>query len=240
MLARAVAIGLAIALLGGCSRAPVSGGGAASAEAGTFRWSDAEDIDNLNPLLSTQTVVNDLSAFTMGYFFVFDAKGDPKPSLCLVVPTRENRLISADGKSLTFKLRRGVLWQDGKPFTAADVKFTVATILDPKTNVLTREGWDEIAHVDTPDPYTAIFRLKHPYAAFLNRFFTPVGNPAILPEHLLAGRDVNHDAYNALPIGLGPFRYVKWARGDEVVMDAFPRYWGGAPKLKRVIYKIVP
>ncbi len=196
-------------------------------------------MDNLNPLLSTQTVVNDLSAFTMGYFFVFDAKGDPKPSLCVIVPTRENGLISADGKSLTFKLRHGVVWQDGKPFTAADVKFTVATILDPKTNVLTREGWDEIVRVDTPDPYTAIFRLKQPYAAFLNRFFTPVGNPAILPEHLLAGKDVNHDAYNALPVGLGPFRYVKWARGDEVVMEAFPQYWGGAPKLKRVVYKIV-
>jgi len=236
--ARAVALILTLAAFAGCSRG--GAGQAGSGEAGTFRWADAEDVDNLNPLLSTQTVVEDLSAFTMGYFFVFDAKGDPKPSLCLVVPTRENGLISADGKSLTFKLRHGVLWQDGAPFTAADVKFTVATILDPKTNVLTREGWDEIAKVETPDAYTAIFRLRHPYAAFLNRFFTPVGNPAILPEHLLAGKDVNHDPYNALPVGLGPFRYVKWARGDEVVMEAFPRYWGGAPRLARVIYKIVP
>jgi len=236
--ARAVALILTLAAFAGCSRG--GAGQPGSGEAGTFRWADAEDVDNLNPLLSTQTVVEDLSAFTMGYFFVFDAKGDPKPSLCLVVPTRENGLISADGKSLTFKLRRGVLWQDGAPFTAADVKFTVATILDPKTNVLTREGWDEIAKVETPDAYTAIFRLRHPYAAFLNRFFTPVGNPAILPEHLLAGKDVNHDPYNALPVGLGPFRYVKWARGDEVVMEAFPRYWGGAPRLARVIYKIVP
>ena len=230
---RALALAVALAALAGCAR----GGGS---EPGTFRWADAEDLDSLNPLLSTQTVVEDISAFTMGYFFVFDAKGDPKPSLCLEVPTRANGLISPDGKSLTFKLRHGVLWHDDKPFTAADVKFSVATILDPKTNVLTREGWDEIARVDTPDAYTAIFRLKHPYAAFLNRFFTPVGNPALLPAHLLAGKDVNHDPYNALPVGLGPFRYVKWARGDEVVMEAFPQYWGGAPKLKRVIFKVVP
>src|SRR5438270_2653349 len=87
---------------------------------GTFRWADGEDIDNLNPLLSTETLVNDLSSFTMGYFFLFDDKGNTIPSLCLKVPTKANGLISADGKSLTFRLRHGVLWHDGKPFTSAD------------------------------------------------------------------------------------------------------------------------
>src|SRR5579884_3408525 len=95
---------------------------------GTFRWADAEDIDNLNPLLSTETLVNDLSAFTMGYFFMFDERGNPVPSLCVEVPAKKNHLISADGKSITFKLRHGVLWQDGKTFTSADVAFTVKTI----------------------------------------------------------------------------------------------------------------
>ncbi len=225
---------LLLVALASCTR---GGGGR---EAGVLRWTDGEDIDNLNPLLSTQTIVNDLSSFTMGYFFVFNDKGVPVPSLCLEVPTRANGLISADGKSLTFKLRHGVVWHDGAPFTSRDVAFTVATILDPKTNVLTREGWSEITRVDTPDAYTAIFRLKHPYAAFINRFFTPVANPAILPAHLLSGKDINRDPYNQLPIGLGPFRYVRWIRGDEVVMEPFARYWGAAPHLKRVIYKIVP
>lgn len=237
---RAVAAAAAIASLcaAGCSN-----GGSAShggAQAHVLRWSDGEDIDNLNPLLSTETLVNDLSSFTMGYFFVFDDKGNPVPSLCVKVPTQENGLISRDGKSITFKLRRGVLWQDGVPFTSADVAFTVATILDPKTNVLTRDGWDDIARVDTPDKYTAIFRLKRPYAAFLNRYFTPVGNPAILPEHLLEGHDVNHDPYNALPVGLGPFRYVRWNRGNDVEMVPFDRYWGGKPKLREVVYEVIP
>ena len=207
---------------------------------GTFRWADAEDIDNLNPLLSTETLVNDLSSFTMGYFFVFDDKGRPVPSLCLEVPTKANHLISPDGKSITFKLRHNVLWHDGKPFTSADVAFTVKTILDPRTNVLTRDGWDLIERVDTPDKYTAIFRLKRPYAAFINRYFTPIDNPAILPKHILQGQDVNHSPYNGLPIGLGPFRYVRWTRGSEVVMEAFPKWWGGPPKLKRVIFKVIP
>jgi peptide/nickel transport system substrate-binding protein len=207
---------------------------------GTFRWADGEDIDNLNPLLSTETLVNDLSAFTMGYFFMFDEHGNPVPSLCLQVPTRANHLISSDGKSLTFKLRRGVVWHDGVPFTSADVAFTVKTILDPKTNVLSRQGWDLITRVDTPDSYTAVFHLSKPFAAFINRFFTPVGNPAILPKHLLEGQDVNHAAYNGLPVGLGPFKYVRWSRGSEVVMEAFPRWWGGSPKLKRVVFRVIP
>lgn len=228
--------------LGACSggAGTSSGGRHAWTVPGTFRWADGEDIDNLNPLLSTETLVNDLSSFTMGYFFVFDDKGRPVPSLCLQVPTKANHLISADGKSITFKLRHNVLWHDGKPFTSADVAFTVKTILDPRTNVLTRDGWDLIERVDTPDRYTAIFRLKRPYAAFVNRYFTPVDNPAILPKHILAGQDVNHSPYNGLPIGLGPFRYVRWTRGSEVVMEAFPKWWGGAPKLKRVVFKIIP
>jgi peptide/nickel transport system substrate-binding protein len=229
-----------------CALGACSGGGGAHqgrnswTVPGTLRWADGEDIDNLNPLLSTETLVNDLSAFTMGYFFVFDDNGKPIPSLCLEVPTKENHLISPDGKSITFKLRHGVVWHDGKPFTSADVAFTVKTILDPKTNVLTRDGWDLIERVDTPDPYTAIFRLKRPYAAFINRYFTPVGNPAILPKHILAGQDVNHSPYNGLPVGLGPFRYVRWTRGSEVVMEAFPRWWGGRPKLQRVVFKVIP
>lgn len=236
----------ALAAILACVLAACSGGGGAHhglhpwTIPGTLRWADGEDIDNLNPLLSTETLVNDLSAFTMGYFFVFDDKGKPIPSLCVQVPTRANGLISRDGKSITFKLRRGVVWHDGAPFTSADVAFTVKTILDPNTNVLTRDGWDLIERVDTPDRYTAIFRLTRPYAAFINRYFTPVGNPAILPQHILQGQDVNHAPYNSLPVGLGPFRYIRWTRANEVVMEAFPKWWGGRPKLQRIVFKVIP
>ena len=208
---------------------------------GTLRWADGEDLDNLNPLLSTQTLVNDLSAFTMGYFFVFDDRNRAVPSLCLRVPTRENGGISKDGRSLTFHLRHGAVWHDGAPFTSADVAFTVATILDSKTNVLTRSGWEEIERVETPDAHTVVFRLRRPYAPFLNVFFTPVGNPAILPKHLLEHvADINKAPYNALPVGLGPFKYVRWDRSSQVVMEAFDRWWGGKPKLRRVIFKVIP
>jgi peptide/nickel transport system substrate-binding protein len=244
---RLLAAALSLLLIGsaaGCARVGshgTSGGPHPWTIAGTLRWADAEDLDNLNPLLSTQTLVNDLSAFTMGYFFVFDDRDRAVPRLCLQVPTRENGGISKDGRSLTFHLRHGVVWHDGAPFTSADVAFTVATILDPKTNVLTRRGWEEIERVTTPDDYTVVFRLRRPYAPFLNVFFTPVGNPAILPKHLLEHvADINKAPYNALPVGLGPFKYVRWDRSSQVVMEAFDRWWGGKPKLRRVIFKVIP
>jgi peptide/nickel transport system substrate-binding protein len=237
-------LGVALLALGACARVGTGGPNGNLHPwtiPGTLRWADGEDLDNLNPLLSTQTLVNDLSAFTMGYFFVFDDRNRPVPSLCLRVPTQANGDISLDGRRLTFHLRHGVIWHDGAPFTSADVAFTVEKILDPKTNVLTHRGWEEIERVDTPDAYTVVFHLKHPYAPFLNVFFTPLGNPAILPKHLLASvADINHAPYNGLPIGLGPFKYVRWDRGSEVVMEAFDRWWGGKPKLRRVIFKVVP
>ncbi len=225
-----------------CTKAQLGSGVARHAWTipGTLRWGDGEDIDNLNPMLSTETLVNDLSSFTMGYFFKFDNKNNPVPDLCLEVPTQANHDISEDGKAITFKLRRNVLWHDGKPFTSSDVAFTVKTILDPRTNVSTRHGWDQIDHLTTPDKHTVIFHLKQPFAPFMNVFFTPVGNPAILPAHILAGQDVNHARYNSLPVGLGPFKYVRWSRGNEVVMDAFDRWWGGKPKLRRIVFKVIP
>lgn len=236
------AIVLLLFAVAGCTKVVTGGAGAHPwTIPGTLRWADGEEPDNLNPLLSTETLVNDLSAFTMGYFFRFGADGEPVPDLCLEVPTQRNGGISPDGRTIRFKLRHGVVWSDGAPFTSQDVAFTVRAIQNPRNNVLTHAGWDLIQRVETPDRYTVIFHLRRPYAPFMDRFFTPVGNPAILPAHLLATYpDLNHVAYNQLPVGVGPFVYTAWQRGNEVEMAANPRYWGPKPELQHVIFKIIP
>ncbi len=93
------------------------------------------------------------------------------------MPTVQNGLLSPDGLRITFKLRKAV-WSDGTPFTSKDVAFSVAMVLNPATNVTSREGWDKIARVETPDPHTVIFHMKELYSAFLPTFFTTGGaNP---------------------------------------------------------------
>lgn len=225
-----------LAFAGGCARE----GARVQAPPQTLRWTEGEDVDTLSPLMTDELAVTDLSLFTQGYCLTFNASVELVPSLCLQVPTQKNGLISRDGRTVTYHLRRAVRWQDGAPFTSADVAFTVKTILDPKFNDANTFGYDDIASIATPGPYTVVVHLKRPNAAFVSIFLNPGVGSGIIPKHLLAGKDVNHAAWNALPIGLGPFRYTRWVRGSEIEMVANDRWWGGKPKLRKVVYRIIP
>jgi peptide/nickel transport system substrate-binding protein len=208
----------------------------------TLRYTTAADIGNLNPLITQDLTVGLMSSLTMAYLVRYDARNLPEPELATEVPNQQNGGISADGKTITFHLRKGVVWSDGAPFDARDIVFSWKQVMNPANNVAGRVGWDLITRIDTPDPYTAIFRLKEPYDAFLPTFFGTAGaNPCILPEHLLKGNhDLNNVPYNSLPVGIGPFKYVKWERATQVEMVPNDRYWRGKPKLQRIIFRIIP
>jgi peptide/nickel transport system substrate-binding protein len=205
-----------------------------------FSFTEGEDIDSLNPVLTTEIVVTDLSTLTQGYLVMFDDHNRLVPSLCRRVPTQANHLISSDGRTITYELRRGVRWQDGAPFTAADVAFSVQTITSPKVNAASTLGYDQIESLQTPSDYKVVVHLKRPYAAFTSIFLAPGIGSGILPKHILQGQDVNHAAWNALPVGLGPFQYVRWSRGSSVELRAYDGWWGGRPKLRTITYRIIP
>ncbi len=245
---RFVRIG-SIALLAACAGASL--GCAPTIKAGpenaftkphVLRMGDIGDVTSLNPMLAQQLTLSRMSSLTMAWLFKFDRNNRPIPELATVVPTKANGGISRDGKTLTFHLRKGVKWSDGAPFSADDVVFSTRMILDPKTNVLGRDGWDLIAKIDEPDKYTVVYHLKQPYSPFIVTFFSSAGaNPSIVPKHSLEhSADVNKDPYNSKPVGIGPFRYVEWRRGDRVIMEANPNYFRGLPKLTRVEYRIIP
>ncbi len=162
--------------------------------------------------------------------------------LATQVPTTEKDGISKDGLTITDHLRRGVQWQDGAPFDSGDVVFTWRAVMNPNNNVQTREGYDLIRTIDTPDKYTAVVHLTRPYAPFVNTFFTTSSTPyPVLPAHLLAKYpDINRVAYNSKPVGTGPFMVMEWHRGQTLRMVANPHYWRGAPKLKEVRYQSIP
>ena len=96
----------------------------------------------LNPLLATQTVEASISRLTNDILVSADAKGNFVPRLAREVPTRANGGISADGKTITYHLRSGVLWQDGVPFTSRDVKWTFGAIMNKNNDVISRHGYD--------------------------------------------------------------------------------------------------
>ena len=207
-----------------------------------LRYATAEDIVGLNPHLNPQLTLALMSSNTMAWLVKYDRRNRPVPELALAVPSRSNGGISSDGKTITYHLRRDAKWSDGVPFTADDVRFSVGVVLNPANNEGTHLGFDQIARVDTPDPYTVVFHLAHPYSGFYVSFFSSVGaNPCILPKHVLAGlASINNAPYNALPVGIGPFKYASWRRADSVELVPDPLYFGRKPKLTKIIFKIIP
>jgi peptide/nickel transport system substrate-binding protein len=201
---------------------------------------DGQDVTTLNPLLATSANITTLSELTMAHFVRFDARDRPVPELLTEIPSQRNRGISADGRAITFHLRHGVRWSDGAPFDADDVAYTFAAIANSANNITSRDAFDRIASVEEPDKFTIVVRLKAPYAPFYYKFFSTWGLTCVLPKHVLGASTLFNDVpYNALPVGIGPFRYTAFRRGDAVEMEANPFYFRGRPKLRKIVYKTI-
>jgi len=198
---------------------------------------DEDDIADLNPFLETAAPILPLTELTGAEFVRFDTFGRPVPDLVTEIPSKANHGISPDGRTITWHLRHGLRWSDGKPLTAADVLYTYRVATDNGNNIVLRQPWDRMT-ITAPDDSTVVFHFKKPYALFLGDYFATQTNTAILPEHILGpGTKINQAAYNGLPVGAGPFRYTAFNRGDSIVMEANPYYWAGRPKLDKIIYR---
>jgi len=211
--------------------------------AGVLRLADVADPDSMNPLLSTMDLSYDLSSLIFSYLVTADARGTMTGDLATQVPALANGGISRDGRTYIYHLRAGVRWHDGVPLTARDVAFSWSAIMNPRNNVLHREGYDEVARIETPDDRTVVVHLRRRYPPFVTQFFTTLqeGAKPVVPEHLLARMDQINDApFNAHPVGSGPFRFIAWERGRRIVLEANERYYKGRPKLDRVELAILP
>ncbi len=231
-------IGAALALVlaaGGCTQ-----GGRERTHRLVFTGLAAEP-DNLNPMFSNISDVLGFSHLYMSYLIENDHHGEARGEVASEVPSLANGGISPDQRTITYHLRPKVRWQDGTPLTAHDVVFSYHAIVDPRNNVATRIGYDEVETIDAPTDRTVVVRLRRPFSPFVQYFFGPQGVGAIMPAHLLAHvADLNHAAYNELPVGSGPFRLVRWARGDHITLAANPFYWRGMPALDELEYRIIP
>ncbi len=159
----------------------------------------------------------------------FDLK--PIPSLA------ESWSISPDGKTITFKLRQGVKFHDGQPFTSADVKFTIMEVLK-KYHPRGINTYRDLKDIETPDASTAVFKLARP-APYLMMALSGYESP-MLPQHIYGKGDIQHSDYANKPIGTGPFKFVEWKRGEYVRLDRNPDYWKkGLPYLDRIVARFI-
>jgi peptide/nickel transport system substrate-binding protein len=237
---------LAAITIAGCSKADTSAARGIRINPWThphvLTFTDASDIDSLNPMFSTELTVSYLSSMTAAFLTKWDRHNKPYPELSTEVPTMANGGVSKDGLTIAFHLRKGLKWSDGAPLDADDVVWTYHAIMNPANNAGSRSGWDLVTSVAEPNKTTVIFHLKQPYSPFIVRFFSSAGaDSSILPKHLLARYpNINHVPFNALPVGAGPFMYKQWLRGQRAVLVRNPYYFRGEPKLQEVDYEVVP
>lgn len=224
-----------LVLAASCSKVGGSGFGTAH----ELRIGMVNDPDSLNPLFSYVERQIDLSQLYCETLVTLNDSNRIVPLLATQVPSQTNGGTSPDGKTIVYRLRRGVRFADGVELTSKDVAFTYRAILDPRNPVVDTEAYRVIAALDTPDPYTVRIRLRHPWAAAVGELFAPSDFAfGILPAHAFASTDVSRADWNSHPFGSGPFRVVRWARGDEIELAPNPYAWR-KPRLHYLVFKIV-
>jgi peptide/nickel transport system substrate-binding protein len=185
-------------------------------------------------------ILEDIQSCVVEGLTTTDERMTVVPLLATDVPTISNggvRVRSDGGMDVTWKLRPGVTWHDGTPFTSADVKFTVEAINGPNYNPESTDGFDRIGSVETPDPLTAVVHYREIYAPYDIQFMR-----GLLPRHRLDGRDIDRaQDYNRSPLGTGPYRVAEWRAGEYILLERVPHYWRGDeyPRIRRLMFRFL-
>jgi peptide/nickel transport system substrate-binding protein len=189
------------------------------------------DASFLNPVLAQDSASSDINSFVFNGLIKYDR------NLQNFVGELAHSWKVKDGQEpvITFFLRKGVLWHDGKEFTADDIKFTYEKIMDEKTNTVRRSDFELVKKAEVLDPYTFQVAYKQPFSPGLETWAM-----GVLPKHLLEKENINTTSFNRKPIGTGPFRFVEWVSDEKIVVEANPQYFEGRPRLDGIVYRIIP
>lgn len=206
-----------------------SRGDLAPAYGDTFIEASIGDASTLLPVLAADSTSSAINGLVYNGLLRYDR------NLQLEGELAESWEVSADNLTITFYLRKGVLWHDGTPLTSADVRYTYELYIDPDIPTAYAEAFRQVARVETPDDHTFVVHYDTPYAPALISWATPIH-----PRHLLQDTDVTRSPLNRRPVGTGPYRFVEWIGGEKIVLEANPDYFEGAPYIKRVVYRIIP
>ncbi|MGD1212520.1 MAG: ABC transporter substrate-binding protein [Candidatus Acidiferrales bacterium] len=209
---------IATAALAGCGKAR----GASEAETVNFLIESMPT--NLDPRIGTDAQSQHLDGLIFDGLVALDAQMN-------IVPDLAERWESPDPRTYVFHLRQGVKFHDGRALTSADVKFTFDSLMSGALNSLKRGTFPMLESVEAPDAATVVFHLREPSASFVwNLTKMAMG---IVPAG--SGQEVARN-----PIGTGPFRFVSMTTDEEIVLERNTDYFGGAPKIERVRFRVVP
>jgi peptide/nickel transport system substrate-binding protein len=218
---------LALSLVG----APVAG--QEPVQGGTLVVAADSEPANLNPAMVASNGVFFVSSKVVEPLAEMAAGGGLRP---LLATSWEG---SEDGLSFTVKLREGVTWHDGEPFTSADVAFSAMEVWKPLQN-LGRVVFANLESVETPDDLTAIFRFSAPTPSQLIENALPALT-AVIPKHLYEGTDIATNEYNTKPVGTGPFVFAEYRPGELYRLTRNEAYWDeGKPYLDEIVFLVLP
>lgn len=223
---RHVLEGLALAL---------GGGGLARATAGSptgrtdLVVGEGQDVTGFDPHMSTSGPDTHVSFNLYDTLVRRNPGGSLEPGLAtaweLVSPT-----------AWRFRLRSGVVFHDGDAFSAADARFSLERTYDPAAKTLVATALTTIERIETPDPLTLVVHTRRPDFLLPARLASYGGQ--ILPKAYV--ERVGADGLSRRPVGTGPVRFIEWVKGDRVVLERVPGYWGGTIAPSRVIIRPVP
>lgn len=184
---------------------------------------------NLIPILSTDSPSHEIASYIYNGLVKYDK------DLKIIGDLAESWDISKDNLTITFHLRKNVKWHDGQPFTAHDVMYTYKVTIDPKTPTAYAGDFLLVKEARVIDDYTFRVTYNKPFAPALVSW-----SIAIMPRHLLEGKDITKSSLIRKPVGTGPFVFKEWVPGDRVVLTANDKYWDGRPYLDKYIMRIIP
>jgi peptide/nickel transport system substrate-binding protein len=214
---------------------PATGGGGG----GTVTLILPEEPTTLNYFLADAAIVRQAAeATSMTGLATIDENGEFVPMLAKELPSLDNGGLSADYLTVTWNLRQGLKWSDGKPITSDDIKFTVEVLSNPNSGAVAgTSGFDLITNVETPDDITAVLTYSQPYPGYLDQFAY-----GLLPRHATgAAEEMTNWEWNRKPVGAGPFVVSNWVSGESITMTRNPNYFEeGKPYLDSLVFRIVP
>ena len=184
---------------------------------------------NLIPILASDSASSDIAGLVYNGLVRYDK------NLNLEGDLAKSWEVSPDGLGITFHLRRGVKWHDGREFTSRDVLYTYRVTVDPKTPTAYSEDFKQVQSAQAIDLYTFRVSYAKPFAPALASWGMP-----ILPAHLLEGKDITKSPLSRSPVGTGPFVFKEWIPGQKITLASSPDYYEGASYLARYVYRIIP